>query len=318
MYTSAAATRGTIVPGTLFTDQEGRPAQLHGVGIQAFDGVFYAWGEDKSAGGLFGGVACYSSPDLATWTSHGHALPVTPDVPDLGPDRVIERPKVLRNPDGAYVMFLHVETADYQYARLGWAVSDRPEGPYSYVSSERPLGNLSRDIGVFQDDDGTGYLLSEDREHGLHVYRLSRDYLAVEEIVSTTLAPDSDHPAGPHGYESPSMVKVDGLYYLFGSDLTGWSTNDNKVATAPSPAGPWSEWEDFAPAGSATYDSQTSVIVQVRGTETTSHVYVGDRWLKDDLYHSAPVWLPIQVGGGTARLEWRDAWTMDAVTGVIA
>ncbi len=312
------APRGTISPGKVFLDERGQVAQLHGVGIQRLDGTFYAWGEDKTRGGTFGGVACYSSPDLATWTWRGHALPVTPDVPDLAPGRVVERPKVLRNPAGTYVMLLHVDSADYADARVGWAVAERPEGPYTYLRSERPLGNVSRDIGVFADDDGVGYLLSEDREHGLHVYRLSPDHLGVEELVSTTLAPPSDHPAGPHGYESPSMVKADGLYYLFGSDLTGWSTNDNKYATAPSPAGPWSDWNDFAPAGSATFDSQTSVVVPVRGTLTTSHVYVGDRWNPGDLFRSAPVWLPIHLEAGRARLEWRDSWTVDPTTGAIA
>jgi len=316
--THPRAPRGVIAPGRLFADDQGAVAQLHGVGLQRFGDRFYAWGEDKTNAGLFGGVACYSSPDLATWTAHGHALPVSPDVPDLAPGRVVERPKVLRNPAGRYVMFLHVESADYADARVGWAVADRPEGPYTYLRSERPLGNISRDIGVFADDDGTGYLLSEDREHGLHVYRLSADYLAVEEIVSTTLTPPSDHPAGPHGYESPACVKVDGLYYLFGSDLTGWSTNDNKVATASSLAGPWSDWADFAPPGSATYDSQTSTIVTVQGSQVTSHVYVGDRWDRDDLFHSAPVWLPVRIADGAAELEWRDTWTINTVTGVIA
>ncbi|MFI9488523.1 family 43 glycosylhydrolase [Promicromonospora sp. NPDC052451] len=312
------APRGVVEPGRLFVDQHGAVAQLHGVGIQRYDGVFWAWGEDKTHGGTFGGVACYSSPDLATWTSHGHALAVDETVPDLAPGRVVERPKVLRNPAGTYVMLLHVESADYSLARVGWAVADRPQGPYTYVRSERPLGNLSRDIGVFDDDDGTGYLLSEDRDHGLHVYRLSPDYLAVEEIVSTTLTRPGDHPVGPHGYESPTMIKADGLYYLFGSDLTGWSTNDNQYATATSPSGPWSQWRDVAPPGSATYDSQVSVVVPVRGSETTSYVYAGDRWDSRDLYHSAPVWLPVQVQDGRAELVWRDRWTLDPVTGEIA
>lgn len=312
------APRGTVVPGRLFVDDRGEMAQLHGIGIvRLADGLFWAWGEDKRNGAAFGGVACYSSPDLATWTWRGHALAVDPDVPDLAPGRIIERPKVIPRSDGTYVMLLHVESPDYSDARVGWAVADRPEGPYTYLRSERPLGNLSRDIGVFVDDDGAGYLLSEDREHGLHVYRLSADYLAVEELVSTTLAKPGDHPAGEHGYESPTIAKVDGLYYLVGSDLTGWSTNDNQYATATSLAGPWSEWRDVAPPGSATYDSQTSVVLSIVGPETTSHVYLGDRWRRDDLAHSAPVWLPMTIGDGEARIEWCESWTLDPVTGVV-
>lgn len=309
------AEHGKISPGKLFLDQDGKVAQLHGAGIQQFDDTFFAWGEDKTYGGTFGGVACYSSPDLATWTFHGHSLPVTEDVHELAPGRVIERPKVLRNHNGKYVMFLHVDSSDYSDAKVGWAISEKPEGPYEFLRAERPLGNISRDIGVFADDDGTGYLLSEDRDHGLQIYRLSDDYLSVDSIVSTTLAPESNHPLGAHGYESPAMVKVAGLYYLFGSDLTGWSTNDNKYSTAEAPSGPWSEWEDFAPPGSATHDSQISTVVSVKGAQDTCHVYVGDRWIREDLFHSAPVWLPIHISDGKASLAWTDEWTLNAGTG---
>ncbi|MEA5455247.1 hypothetical protein SPF06_10985 [Sinomonas sp. JGH33] len=130
-----------------------------------------------------------------------------------------------------------------------------------------------------------------------------------------TLAPPGDHLAGLHGYESPTVVKHEGLYYLFGSELTGWSTNDNRYATAASLASPWSEWRDFAPAGSATFDSQTSVVVPVHGSEQISFVYVGDRWFQDDLFHSAPVWLQLHLRDGAAELEWRDAWAIDPATG---
>lgn len=289
--------RDEIRPGTVFRDTSGNVAQLHGVGIQRFGDRFYAWGEDKSAGPTFTAVACYSSPDLVEWTFEGDSLEQSDG--DLGPDRVVERPKVLRRPDGRFVLFVHVDTADYAAARVGYAIADDPVGPYTYVGSERPLGNLSRDIGVYQED-GIGYLLSEDRDNGLHVYELAEDYLSVARVVATTLTDD-----GSHGYESPAVVKHDGLYYLFGSDLTGWSTNDNKVATAPALAGPWSTWTDIAPAGSATFDSQLSTVVQLDGPE---YLYAGDRWVKDDLFHSPAVWLPMTIGDGRARIEWTDGW----------
>ena len=306
-------TAGVIRPGTVFRDQHGHVAQLHGVGIQRFGDTYWAWGEDKARGQLFNGVCCYRSTDLATWERVGHALAVDEAVPDLRPDRIVERPKVLREPrSGTYVMFLHIDSQDYADARLGYAVATRPEGPYAYVRSERPLGHLSRDIGVFQDDDGAGYVMSEDREHGLHIYRLSDDYLGVTRIVSTTLTPQ-----GVHGYESPALVKVDRVYHLFGSDLTGWSTNDNKYATATDLAGPWSPWRDVAPAGSSTFDSQTSTVVTVAGRETTSYVYVGDRWRRDDLVGSPAVWLPLTIADGRAALTWRDEWSVDPVSGLI-
>jgi len=291
-----------IEPGTTFTDDRGRVAQLHGIGVLRIGDRYVAWGEDKAAGGTYTAVACYSSPDLATWRYEGDSLGLGDG--DLAPGRVVERPKVLQRSDGAFVMFLHIDSADYADARVGFAIADDPAGPYRYVGSERPLGNLSRDIGVYQED-GVGYLLSEDRDHGLHIYRLADDYLSVAELVATTLKDD-----GSHGYESPALVRHDGLYYLFGSDLTGWSTNDNKVATAESLSGPWSPWSDIAPPGSATFDSQVSTIVPVPTVAGERHVYVGDRWNRDDLERSAAVWLPVRIGGGEATLEWRESWTL--------
>ncbi|MEA5455248.1 hypothetical protein SPF06_10990 [Sinomonas sp. JGH33] len=87
---------GFIAPGKLFRDDGGGVAQLHGVGIQQFGDRFYAWGENKSRGPLFTGVACHASTDLATWTSLGDALTLDEGIPELGPDRIIERPRCSR------------------------------------------------------------------------------------------------------------------------------------------------------------------------------------------------------------------------------
>ena len=290
-----------IRPGQVFVDDRGEVAQLHGCAPLRVGERWYAWGEDKANGALFTAVACYSSADLGQWRFEGNSL-AAQDHPDLRADRIIERPKVLRRPDGTWVMFLHVESDDYGYARVGYAVADNPVGPYRYVGSERPLGNISRDIGVYQED-GVAYLLSEDRENGLHIYRLRDDYLGVQEVVVTLR-----QAARPEiGYESPAVVRHGGLYYLFGSDLTGWSTNDNKVSTAERLEGPWGEWADIAPPGSATFDSQVSAVVPLGGDQ---FLYVGDRWLKDDLANSPAVWLPMRIADGAVHMDWRDEWAV--------
>ncbi|MFB7894292.1 family 43 glycosylhydrolase [Microbacterium sp. NPDC056044] len=294
------AERAVIRPGRTFADDRGRTAQLHGIGLQRIGDRWYAWGEDKTAGDRFSAVACYSSPDLATWRFEGDAL--TAGAGDIGADRIVERPKVLQRPDGRWVMLLHIDTGDYAYARVGYAVADRPEGPYEYVRSERPLGNLSRDIGVFQED-GVGYLLSEDRDHGLHLYRLREDHLGVDGIVATLR--QQANPA--IGYESPTLVRHDGRYWLFGSDLTGWSMNDNMYTSATSLSGPWDDWRTIAPPGTNTFESQVSVVAPVGD----AFVYIGDRWAPDDLAESAAVWLPLRIEDGQVRLEWRDAWSIE-------
>jgi len=293
-----------IVPAAGWTDDAGRLVQAHGAGIFKVGSTYYMVGEDKTAGQQYSAVSCYSSQDLTTWHFEGNALSREADG-DLGPSRVVERPKVIYNDTTRqYVMYMHVEDPTYQEAKVGVATSPTPCGPYTYRGSFRPLGYQSRDLGLFKDDDGTGYLLTEDREHGLRIDKLSADYLTVE---SSTALVDS--------FEAPAMVKVDGLYYLFGSHLTGWSSNDNAYATAPSPAGPWTTFKPFAPVGSRTFDSQVSTIVPVTGSRGTTYVFVGDRWKPERLFDSPPVWLPISIGGGNAKLDWQDSWSLDVHSG---
>ena len=105
---------------------------------------------------------CYSSTDLVQWNYVG-ALLSRQGSGDLGPNRVVERPKVIRNAQtNQYVMYMHIDSSSYGEAKVGVATASSLTGPYSYRGSFQPLGYQSRDMGLFQDDDGTAYLLSED------------------------------------------------------------------------------------------------------------------------------------------------------------
>lgn len=97
-----------------------------------------------------------------SWTYVGALLSRTSSG-DLGPSRVVERPKVIYNSSTRkYVMYLHIDDSSYGEAKVGVATADSVCGKYNYIGSWRPLGFQSRDIGLFQDDDGKGYLLTED------------------------------------------------------------------------------------------------------------------------------------------------------------
>lgn len=98
-----------IVPAAAWSDQNGTLDQLHGVGVLKVGDTYYAYGEDKTNGGQFTAVACYSSKDLVTWKRGPDALSLQANG-DLGPNRVIERPKVLYNAGThKYVMWMHVD-----------------------------------------------------------------------------------------------------------------------------------------------------------------------------------------------------------------
>ncbi|UXY24185.1 RICIN domain-containing protein [Streptomyces cynarae] len=300
--------------GATRTDQNGNTLQLHGLGIIKVGSTWYGFGEDKtgetSSNTSFQDIPCYTSTDLSNWTHQGVALAKQASG-DLGPSRIVERPKVIYNAStSTYVMYMHIDSMNYSDARVGVATSSTPCGPYSYRGSFRPLGNLSRDIGLFQDTDGTGYLLSEDRNNGLHIYKLSADYLSVDSGVALLGSGGS-----ANSFESPAMVKINGVYYLLASHLTGWNTNDNVYTTATSLSGPWAPMRNFAAPGTRTYNSQAANIITVQGSSGSTYIYAGDRWNPSDLGNSQLIWLPMTIRGRVVNVGQYPSWSLDTAAG---
>jgi hypothetical protein len=300
----AAAAPVPVTPGSVWTDTSGRAIQAHGEGITKVGATYYWLGEDKTAGSAFQNVTCYSSTDLRNWTFVGNVL-TRQSSGDLGPNRIVERPHVIFNSStSTYVMYMHIDNSNYSERRAGVATSSSVCGTYTYRGSFKPLGHDSLDDTLFLDG-GTAYFISEDRANAkLQIYQLSADFLSVTALVKTM-----------NQYESPAMVKIGGTYYLFGSHLTGWATNDNQYATATSITGTWSAWRSFAPSGTNTCNSQTTFILPVSGTSTTSYMFLGDRWNSGNLSDSRYVWEPLTVNGTTVSMSCQATWTIDTATG---
>ncbi|WP_051367468.1 ricin-type beta-trefoil lectin domain protein [Hamadaea tsunoensis] len=302
----ASAAAVTITPGAVWNDSSGNVIQAHGEGITKVGSTYYWLGEDKTSGSPFQNVKCYSSTDLSHWTFVANVL-TRQSSGDLGPNRIVERPHVIYNAATAtYVMYMHIDSSSYAERKAGVATSSSVCGSYTYRGSFKPLGHDSLDDNLFLDG-STGYFISEDRTNTkLQIYQLSSDFLTVTSLVKTL-----------NQYEAPAMVKIGGTYYLFGSHLTGWSTNDNQYATATSIAGTWSSFRSFAPSGTNTCNSQTTAIVPVAGSSTTSYVFLGDRWNSGNLTDSRYVWEPLTVNGTTVSMSCQSSWTVDTATGVV-
>ena len=148
-------------PAKVLLDESGRVVNAHGAGFLYDGGRYYMFGEHKLGGELGNkalvGVHCYSSADLLNWRDEGIALPMSedPNSPIIK-GTILERPKVVYNAaTKKYVMFFHLEKrsgptakstniddilaekSDYSAAMLGTAVSDKPEGPYNFLSAGR-------------------------------------------------------------------------------------------------------------------------------------------------------------------------------------
>ncbi len=58
---------------------------------------------------------------------------------DLGPNRVVERPKVIYNDNTRkYVLWMHMDSSSYGEARVAVATGDSVCGKYTYIRSFQP------------------------------------------------------------------------------------------------------------------------------------------------------------------------------------
>ena len=306
--TNAMAAPAAFNPGVDWPDNRGQHIQAHGGGILKLGSEYYWFGEDRTQGldHSYRYVSCYSSSNLAHWTFRRQVVKLA-DPEELGPRWVLERPKVFYNAKTKkYVMYAHIDgKGSYKFASVAVLTCDTVDGDYRYLKSFRPLGHESRDIGQFVDDDGSAYLIFEDRPFGFRIASLSDDYLNVEKEVCLF----------PQHLEGGAVVHYQGLYYVIGSGLTGWTPNPNKYATAAKLSGPWSGFKDIAPPETRTYGSQSTMMLKVVGTKTTTVIYLGDIWKPQTQWDSRYLWMPLEIGDGKLRLPEPRPWTLDVQTG---
>lgn len=290
--------------GIPWFDNQGKIVNAHGACIVRDGGKYYLFGEYKSdTSNAFPGFSCYSSTDLVNWKFERIALPMQKDGL-MGPNRVGERVKVMKCPDtGEYVMYMHSDDLRYKDPHIAYATSPTINGEYTFRGALLYQGKPIRrwDMGTYQDTDGTGYVLIH---HGT-IYKLSKDYKSAEEILP--------HINGMG--ESPAMFKKDGLYYLLSSNLTSWEKNDNFYHTAKSIAGPWTKQGLFCPAGTLTYNSQTTFVFPLIEGKDTIPMFMGDRWSYPHQASAATyVWMPMQTDSAKLSIpQYWQSWDINTV-----
>jgi len=242
-------TGNEIIPGVVWYDTDGNVINAHGAGILYHNDTYYWYGEVKGDSTYrlnwvttwecwraeAGGISCYSSKDLYNWKFEGLVLPSTPDDPlsDLHPSQVIERPKVIYNEKtGKFVMWMHIESPDYEKACVGVAVCDSPTGQFTYLGSFKPNGQDSRDQTLFKDDDGRAYhICSSEWNKTLYISLLNDEYTQVSGVFTRNFINESR--------EAPAVFKRNGKYYMITSGCTGWDPNEALYHTADSMLGEW-------------------------------------------------------------------------------
>ncbi|MDQ3642751.1 MAG: glycoside hydrolase family 43 protein [Actinomycetota bacterium] len=198
-------------------------------------------------------VQVMASADLVRWEHLGNALPELPKWAAAG---FTWSPSVLER-DGRYVLFYTVRHREAGLQSISTAVADRPDGPFVDTSSapfvfQRDRGG-SIDPSPFVDTDGTAYLLwkSDDnavqRPSSLWGCALAPDGLSLAGDPVRLLGHDRGWEAPL--VEAPSMVRVEGTYFLFYS-ANWWESSRYAIgyATSEAPLGPcvkatrWRPW----------------------------------------------------------------------------
>lgn len=176
------------------------------------------------------------SKNLEDWHYEGLALDVKNNQLDKSifrAENVCERPKVLYNREsGKFVMWFHLDTADYNYAGVGIAFADRPQGPLTMVKEMCPNRQDSRDMTLFVDQDQKANLIhSSNWNKTLNISCLTEDYMDVDGFYASVLI--------DHEREAPAIIFEQGMYYMVTSGCTGWDYNSALYATSPHLMGKW-------------------------------------------------------------------------------
>jgi len=293
-------------------DTDGNLLNAHGAGVMYYGGKYYLFGEIKKGTTWqvpnqnwedyrvpAGGISCYSSADLKHWKYEGVALAPVKGQPesDIDTGKVIERPKVIYNDKThQFVMWMHVDAKDYSYSQAGVAVSNTPAGPYHYITSVKPNGQMARDMTLLKDDDGKAYLIyTSEQNNTMQVCLLSDDYLTPTKTYSRILV--NRHREGP------ALFKNEGKYYLITSDCTGWSPNAATYAVADNILGPYTEKNNpcMGEGANTTFQSQSTFVIPLK--EKNTYLFMADRWNKTNLEQSDYLWLPFTVDNGKVEIK---------------
>lgn len=214
---------------------------------------------------------------------------------------VCERPKVLYNAQTKkFVIWMHLDANNYTVAMAGVAVSDSPTGIFRFLGYKRPinydygyskeqrvpgidsrekeLGNTFRDMALFQDDDGKGYLIHSSEElASLYVVRLNSEFTDIE--LPSVQGKTWERILLGTFSKAPAPFKYRGKYYLMASGTSGWDPNAAKLAVSENIYGPWKSLGNPCEGkeSETTFRSQSTFVLPAPGKTDGSFKYMGDR-----------------------------------------
>ena len=186
-------------------------------------------------------------------------------------------------------------------------ITGTPGGEFTVHHVYNPLNIQVRDMAMFFDDDGTGYLIAAANKEGqganatMYIFRMNEDYSDVTEVVKT-LFEDQYR-------EFPNLIKKDGYYFLFTSQAAGWYPSSGAYSVTKDIAGDWSELRSIG--NTSTFSSQSGWIVNMQDKNYLMHAY---RWLRA-LETSGTTLCPLYFDNGFAFYDYCPYFKYNTSTG---
>lgn len=180
----------------------------------------------------------------------------TPRIVFTKPDCKFEGNAFNYNPNtGKVVISSHYEDGKgYEAAKI-FLAEITPGGEIRIGTADRPLGYDSRDQSLFIDSDNTAYLLSAtNMNQDINIYRLDESWTHPVELCNTICKGERR--------ETPFITKVDGKYFFFSSEASGWYPSQTKYCSASDISGEWTPLREIG--NNTTFDAQFNGIKNIK------------------------------------------------------
>ena len=174
---------------------------------------------------------------------------------------------------------------------------------HNVLARDYPVGQMVRDMTLFQDDDGTAYHIFASEDNGtIHMAELTPDFL--------------DHSGRyirafeGRWMEAPCVFKRNGSFGFLASGCTSWRPNAARSGGAAAMFGPWTEWEnpcrgvnpENGVGPELTFGGQSTCVFQIPGEDRYYAMF--DLWNPEDLHESRYLWLPLRWEGDRFFIEF--------------
>jgi hypothetical protein len=186
-------------------------------------------------------------------------------------------------------------------------ITGTPGGQFTVHNVYNPLSIQVRDMAIFFDDDGAGYLIAAANKEGqganatMYIFRMNDDYSDVTEVVTTLF--ENQYR------EFPNLIKKDGYYFLFTSQAAGWYPSSGAYAVTKDICGKWSELRSIG--NTSTFSSQSGWIVNMQDRNYLMHAY---RWLRASTT-SGTTLCPLYFDNGFAFYDYYPYFKYNTSTG---